>query len=418
LFPIAFMVLAAIGPESGGLRAEQFEHGLLMSIAFATVGSMAAGFLLGLGLSMLHTSLTRFETTLVFFGMMLAVSVASKPLGIPYNPLLVALFAGLGFMNFSIQPRPFLGSLEPFLPPLFAIFFVLAGFGLELSRLRQVGLVGAGYLAARIVGKCGGAWLGVRWIGPRHRVPEYVGTAMLCQAGLAVGLVKYVVEHWGKETPEGFVSDPGALAFETIVLGAVAVFELAGPLATKRTMVQAGEVKAVTLLDRPSGSLREVSTILSRVVRAIVPGTKPSNRQEAAELSVRHLMRTNIDVLHDKAKMPEVLRFVEHSRLNHFFVVDDDGKLVGTIDMKDLRNLVFNPVLAGLLNAYDMANTAPSFVVAGQSAEDALDLFHKLDVAALPVIESSENRRMLGVIEQRDLLRALHIDNEESEEGH
>ena len=114
------------------------------------------------------------------------------------------------------------------------------------------------------------------------------------------------------------------------------------------------------------------------------------------------------------------LHFVEHSRLNHFYVVDNEGHFVGTINFKDLRNLMFNPMLAQMLTAYDMANTAPPLAYADQPLDELLNLFHKHDVGSLPVLENPESRRLLGVIEQRDVLRALHIavTGEHEESGH
>ena len=418
--PATDHVLALICAASSGLHTEPLRYGLSGSLLMATLGSAAAGALLGMVLSLMHLSLTRFETTLAFFGIMFATCVAAKPLGIPYNALILAMFMGLTFVNFSIQPRQFLSGLEPIWAPIFALFFVLAGFSLEISRLWQVGAVGIAFVAARTIGKIGGAALGVRWIGPRHRVPPEIGTAMLCQAGVAIGLGKYLVEHWGRQTAAGFEPDPDAVVVNTVILASVVIFELAGPLATKHAVVRAGEVKAINLLARPGGSVREMATLLSRLRRLVAVKQQDKPGVEAQTLTVRHIMRTNIESLNETAKMNEVLRFVEHSRHHQFYVVNEEGHLVGTLNFKDLRNLVYNPVLARFLTAYDMANTAPPVILADQPLRQVLDVFHQRDVGSLPVIENEESRRLLGVVEQRDVLRALHVgeSDEREEDSH
>jgi len=407
LFYVAFLILAELGPGAGGIHAEYLAYGPVLGILLATLGSAALGFVIGLGLSFGHVVLTRFESLLLFFGIMLAISVGAEGLGL--NHLIVCVFVGLAFTNFSIQPRRLISDLEPISAPIFALFFVLAGFNLELGRLREVGAIGVGFILLRAAGKVVGANLGVRWIGPRHRVSTNLGTAMLCQAGVSIGLGKYLVEHWGRQVNGTFEPDPGALAVNTVILASVAVFELTGPLATKRAVVRAGEVKAISLLARPGRSLGELFTIYTRLRRALSPALSKATGVPAEEPTVRHLMRTNIESLHDTATMAEVLRFVEHSRLEHFFVVDADGHFVGTINFRDLRNLVFNPILARMLTSYDMANTAPPVAMADQPLTDVLELFHRCDVGSLPVIENRESRRLLGVIEQRDVLRALHL---------
>jgi len=408
LFYIAFLVFAELGPEAGGLYAERMDHGLIMGIIYASIGSALIGCVLGLVMSLVKSSLTRFETVLIYFGIMLTVSAAAKLLGL--NHLIICLFMGLIYINFSIQPHQLLEELEFVTAPIYALFFILAGFNLAIGELWHVGLIGVVFLIMRALGKMAGANLGVRWIGPRHLVPRYLGTAMLCQAGVAIGLGKYLVEH---------CPDPLAASINTVILASVVVFELTGPLATKWAVVRAGEVKAVTLLARPSSSLREMGTVVARLRKAVsTPGTKkalPDNR----ELTARMIMRTNFPTLTESAKMAEVLHFVEHSKLNHFFIVDADGRLTGTIDFSDLRNLVFNPVMAQFLTAYDMANTAPPMITTDLPLKEILDFFHEHDVGSLPVVESMENRKLLGVVEQRDVLRALHVDEEsEKERGH
>ncbi|MHC4444396.1 MAG: cation:proton antiporter domain-containing protein [Planctomycetota bacterium] len=418
LFYIAFLVFAEIGPAAGGIHAEHMDHGLVLGIVYASIGSAIIGCLLGLSLSLANISLTRFESLLIYFGLMLAVSVGAKILGL--NHLIICLFMGLTYINFSIQPHQLLEELEPISAPIFALFFVLAGFNIELQRLWEVGAIGIAFIAMRTMGKIFGAYLGIRWIGSRHLVPKQIGIAMLCQAGVAIGLGKYLVEHWGKTVDGAFEPDPVALGINTIILASVVIFELAGPLATKRAVVRAGEVKALTLLARPTGSAREMGTVTTRLRRAISPRKKSKKKPEEQELTAIYVMRTNVATLRESAKMAEVLKFVEHSKLNHFFVVDAEGNLVGTVDFSDLRNLMYNPVMAQFLTAYDMANTAPPVVYADRSLKDILDLFHKHDVGSLPVIEGPQSRRFLGVVEQRDVLQALHADESDSgeESGH
>jgi CBS domain-containing protein len=43
---------------------------------------------------------------------------------------------------------------------------------------------------------------------------------------------------------------------------------------------------------------------------------------------------------------------------------------------------------------------------------DVLDLFTRQNVGALPVVDESGSKRIVGLIEQRDLLRALHLSKE------
>ncbi len=402
-FRAAFLLLAG----TNAIHVDALEHPLGVAILLATVGSASVGFVGGLCLSLAHIMLTRFESVLLLLAAMLAISIAAAPLGM--NALILCMFMGVAFTNFSIQPHRLRDDLNPLAAPILVLFFVLSGFELELHKLWEVGAIGVAFIVMRTIGKLAGGAVGVRWIGRQHRVTPRIGSALLCQAGVAIGLGEYLMDHWGRTVDGRFVPDPGAEMVNTVILASVAVFELIGPLATKRMVVRAGEVKAMTLLARPGGSVREMSTIIARLGRALVPGKFRDTEATTEPFTTRHAMRTNVESLRDTAKMTEVLRFVEHSRLSHFFVVDADGHFVGTINFRDLRNLMFNPMMARMLTAYDMANTAPPIALADQPLKEILDLFHEHDDASLPVIENRESRRLLGVIEQRDVLRALHV---------
>jgi CBS domain-containing protein len=79
---------------------------------------------------------------------------------------------------------------------------------------------------------------------------------------------------------------------------------------------------------------------------------------------------------------------------------------------------MFNPMLAQLLTAYDMANTDPPMVLADQPLPEILHLFHRHDVGSLPVVDGAETRRLLGIVEQRDVLHAMHLTEDEEESPH
>ena len=60
-----------------------------------------------------------------------------------------------------------------------------------------------------------------------------------------------------------------------------------------------------------------------------------------------------------------------------------------------------------LITAVDLA-CPDDMVPADMSLEDLLGRFGDRDVGSLVVVESAESRRVVGLVEQRDLLRVLH----------
>ncbi len=412
LFYVAFGIFSAMGL----VHAERMEHGLVWGILLVTAISAGLGFFLGLLLSTLNSFLNRSEMVLSFIAILLAVSALSKSLGT--SMLIVSMFMGVTFANFTIQPHAFRQDVVFLSMPLLVLFFVLAGFKLDLTHLAHLGWVGVAYVLARTIGKIGGAAWGVRWIGPQYHVPETFGTALLCQAGVVIGLGTHLFNHWGWTVDGVWQPSPEAQEVNTVILAAVTLFELVGPVLTKRATVQAGEVKAISLLERRGGSFHEVSTVLSRLRGMLISRSRGSAViMDNMMHTTRDLMRTNVETLNQTSGMVEVLHFVERSRLNQFYVLDAERRFVGRIDFRDLRNLLFNPMLAKVANAFDMANTNAPVALADQTLDSVFELFQKHNVDSLPVVNDVDERRFLGVIEQRDVLRALHRKSNDHTNG-
>ena len=74
----------------------------------------------------------------------------------------------------------------------------------------------------------------------------------------------------------------------------------------------------------------------------------------------------------------------------------------------DVRDVIYDPALSGLVTAVDLADPDSGVVPLDMKLADLLELFTSKNVAVLPVVERRESNRIVGIVEQRDLLRALH----------
>lgn len=131
------------------------------------------------------------------------------------------------------------------MPLVFILFFALAGAHLDLTTLTVVGAGGVVYIISRSVGKVGGAWMGGILGGADPKIARSLGLAILSQAGLAIGLALIVQ----KEMVEIAVlynlpsaAEIGATVLTTITATTV-IFEIIGPILTRRMLLKAGEIK-------------------------------------------------------------------------------------------------------------------------------------------------------------------------------
>ncbi len=402
LFYSSFLILAGFGALQASHAVTQH---LWIVLVATSLGSIALGIAFGTLISILHAKLPMAETLLVFFAVFILLGAGQKWLlehvGVSFNSLLAALTLGAVFANVAIDPHKLTIALRTVAAPIFAGFFVMVGYELHTEELSRIGLLGAVFVVCRLTGKVVGGWLGVRWAGGPQRTDGRLGSALLCQAAVVIGLASFVEQYWESET---------ARRFSTIILGSVVVFELIGPLLVKRCVVQGGEVKAVTLLRRP-GMTTEGDAIVPLTLHALARLLGLGRRAaptETAKMSVKHLMRTHVQLIPASANLDEVLHLIERSTYSHFPVVDEEGSYAGVIHFSDVRDVIYDPTMRELVTAIDLADPDSGVVPMDMPLAELLDAFTRENVAVLVVVDRPDSKQIVGLVEQRDLLRVLH----------
>ena len=125
-------------------------------------------------------------------------------------------------------------------PPIYVMFFVLAGARLQLGLISVIGVLGAVYTVVRIIGKVGGAALGGFISKAPRSVRKYLGLGLLSQIGVAVGLA-IMIHH---EFPAAIYGEAGAKMgtwVVNILLFTTIITEVIGPVLTKYAVTKAGE---------------------------------------------------------------------------------------------------------------------------------------------------------------------------------
>ncbi len=402
MFNVCFLVMAASGVLGSVALSPS---GIWLDMAATTMGSLAMGMLLGAMISIIHSKLPVSETILILVASLIVCGAGEgwllKQHYLSYNFLLTALCTGATFANAAIDPDRIKDSLNMIGRPILVGFFVIAGFQLHLADLADLHLCGIAYVICRLAGKLLGTHLGRRWAGESTELGRHLGAALLCQAAVVIGLADFVTAYWEHDWAQRFAA---------IVLGSVVIFETTGPLLTKWVIKQAGEVKAVTLLRRAGPTVGGASAVrltvqsLQRALGLFAVG----KRHHSGELLVRHVMRSNVKCLPANATFDEVLHFVEQSRFNQFPIIDEKRELLGVVRFNQLREIIYSPYLARAMTAMDFADPTTMPVHAEMTLVEALAVFQKGDIGSLPVISGPQSRQVVGIVEQRDILRELH----------
>ena len=151
------------------------------------------------------------------------------------SPLLGCMAMGMVYINATDDERLF-KQLNYFSPPILLLFFVRSGLNFDLSALVNTSdiiggvpliLIGVVYFIVRIAGKYAGAYIGCLITKKDRSVRNYLGLALIPQAGVAIGLAAMGARALG---------GGAGTALETIILASSVLYELIGPACAKLSL--------------------------------------------------------------------------------------------------------------------------------------------------------------------------------------
>ncbi len=219
-------------PHSGGMQ------GMLVQTFIGSASQLALAVLVGAaaaGLTHLFTLRTIRPARLATVSMISILLTFGLASYTELSPLLACLSLGVVLTNLNpARDRMVDAAFANFEPVIMCVFFTVAGIHLSFEHAAEVGLVAFLFVGLRIGGKLASSSAAMRMAGATERVRRWLGLALIPQAGVAVGLVI-------------LIQDDPAFApihelFVAIVLTAVTVNEILGPISTRLALARAGEV--------------------------------------------------------------------------------------------------------------------------------------------------------------------------------
>ncbi|MBQ5489016.1 MAG: cation:proton antiporter [Clostridia bacterium] len=236
LFAVSFGVAQAL--DGGSVNLISVLVNPLLEIVCSLVLGALMGGLLTLLEKIFYSNKNRLSMTIAFVVTTIALSMLKIPLGggvkISFSSLLVCMMLGTIFCNMSEYSTDIMQRSERWTAPLYTVFFVLSGAQLELSVFKSpaVILIGVVFIVIRCAGKYVGSYLPSLALKLDPKVRNHLGITLFPQAGVALGMVvsaQALGEAYGS-------------IIRNIVLFAVLIYELVGPMLTKQSLQKAGEI--------------------------------------------------------------------------------------------------------------------------------------------------------------------------------
>ncbi len=208
----------------------------LVEIACSLILGAIMGCVLTLLEKFFNSNTNRLNMTIAFVFLTASLSMMDfhvGPVHISFSSLLVCMMLGTVFCNICPLSHDLMAASDKWTSPLFALFFVISGAELELSVFTDVAIViiGVVYIIARSAGKYIGSFISAKAMKCEPSIQKYLGITLLPQAGVALGMCTTAMQ----------LGEQGHL-IRNITLFAVLIYELFGPLMTRKALMAAGDI--------------------------------------------------------------------------------------------------------------------------------------------------------------------------------
>jgi len=226
---LAFAVILTVGAAFPGTAATHGSNHLVTLVGLELAGSILFGVLLGMGIILYMRYIGAELPIFIIAVSFLSYEISSR---LNLHALLVCMAAGLAVNNLSNRGRDFIKAIEKGSLPIYVVFFAIAGAGLDFSVLAGTWRLVLVLVAARFLFTWLGTVSGCVIAGEEPSMRKLVWMGFVTQAGVALGLAVVVAEtfgQWGE-------------VFKNVVVGSIAVFQLAGPVLFKFALIRAGEI--------------------------------------------------------------------------------------------------------------------------------------------------------------------------------
>ena len=289
---IAFSVAVALTTAADG---GPFSAGLVLRPILSNLLLIAAGIAMGFLLKALMTAKRSTDNRLIVT-VALLFALCGLGAAMDVSPLLACMTTGMVYTNLTDDGQLF-RQINYFAPPILLLFFVRSGLQFRLDAILDLGqtlsgtpllLIGVLYFLVRIAGKYAGAWLGCLAAGKPAAVRNYLGLALIPQAGVAIGLAALGARLIGGES--------GSI-LQTIILSSSILYELIGPASAKLGLFLSHSYGPLAAPSPADGDFSTTQTLKDEIVAI---QARLASRDKAAQPVEPNLPETTPDAEEDE----------------------------------------------------------------------------------------------------------------------
>ena len=116
------------------------------------------------------------------------------------------------------------------------------------------------------------------------------------------------------------------------------------------------------------------------------------------------IIEKDFSIVHPDMSLKDMVDVIAQSRRNLFPVTDDEGKLIGIVQLDDIRNIMFRPDLYRRMNVDRFMAMPPARVVVGTPMEAVMKTFDETGAWNLPVVD--EDGHYVGFVSKSKIFNS------------
>jgi CIC family chloride channel protein len=132
--------------------------------------------------------------------------------------------------------------------------------------------------------------------------------------------------------------------------------------------------------------------------------TQNKDQAVLALLQMRDFIETDFSTMLINGTLGDMVKVVAKTHRNVFPVIDAENKLMGIVQLDDIRTDMFSSGKYGVLRVYDYMQSPPDVVLVGESMDSVARKFEKTEAWNLPVTDRQNN--YLGFVSKSKVLSA------------
>lgn len=118
--------------------------------------------------------------------------------------------------------------------------------------------------------------------------------------------------------------------------------------------------------------------------------------------------RTDFDTVTERTALPDILRTVSEGGWMTLPVLNDAGELSGVLSFNELRNLLLEPGLGGLVVAADICDPNAPTITSDSSLGEAFRRIEAARLESIPVVDVAAPKRVLGMLTRAELIASYN----------